>query len=179
MCLKGRRGELTWRVGCSTFAVMLGKDHDVELGRPAIGGGALRTRRKAKSKKRTMLWFDPVMRPGIKSLHIAFYVCLLVLVGCDVHTNTQKALSALRWNDLRHLLLSMDMYRSNYGALPPDLSTLYRSDADLTNIPNVGWRYSAAGIVIADGSRWLIATPDPNNTNKLIVGRLPVEVDSR
>lgn len=104
---------------------------------------------------------------------------LALLVGCGVETNQARALQAKHNAAIRRLLVSLEIYKGQKGTLPKSLEELRKDDVQIRDIAISEYTYNPNGIVAADDSIWLLAIPNPLQTNQLIVGRLPVEVATR
>jgi hypothetical protein len=102
-----------------------------------------------------------------------------LLWGCGVETNRDRALHAKRSAEVRRLLVAMELYAGRNGGLPTTLEALCKSDIQVRDIGIARYIYSPNGIVVADGSRWLVAVSDPLHTNQIIVGKLPVDIAVR
>jgi hypothetical protein len=110
----------------------------------------------------------------------SFVVSLVIFSGCDdVQTDRKQGLFAKHHAEMRRLLVALELFRSKNGALPPSLEELQKSDADVRDISVRAYKYSPDGILVDDGTRWLITLPDPKDNTKLMVGRLPVDVAVR
>jgi hypothetical protein len=109
----------------------------------------------------------------------AFVASLVFITGCGGETNQQRALSAKHNAEMRRLLVALEMFRAKSGQLPPTLEELQKSDSDVRDINIEGYKYSSEGILVADGTQWLLTLPDPKDNTQLLVGRLPVEVAVR
>lgn len=82
--------------------------------------------------------------------------------------------------EISALLNQMERYKLERGALPPNLEELKKFDIiDFKDIPITDFDYEPGGIIVKDGSRWLLAIPDVDDTNKVLVGKLPVEMSIR
>lgn len=103
----------------------------------------------------------------------------LLVFGCGVETNQARALQAKHNAAIRRLLVSIEIYKSQNGTLPTTLEELRKGDAQIGDIAISDYTYRTNGIAAADGSIWLLAVPNPLQTNAIIVGRLPVEVATR
>jgi len=104
---------------------------------------------------------------------------LLLFFGCDVETNSARALHAKHNAAIRRLLVSLEIYKSQNGTLPTTLEELSKDDPQIHDITISDYTYRSKGIPVADGSLWLVTVKDPLETNQLIVGRLPVEVATK
>ena len=91
-------------------------------------------------------------------------------------SNQQRALHAKHNTAMRRLLVSLELYKEQNGVLAPTLEELRKSDTRIQDIAVSEYTYAMDGIVAGDGSRWLLAVSDPLGANKIIVGRLPVEI---
>jgi hypothetical protein len=109
----------------------------------------------------------------------AFVTSLVFITSCDVETNQQRALFAKNNAEMRRLLVALEMFQTKTGHLPPSLEDLQKSDNTVRDITIEGYKYSPEGILVADGTRWLLTLPDPKDSTHLLVGRLPVEVTVR
>lgn len=105
-----------------------------------------------------------------------FASVLILLTGCDIHTSKPQALHAKRNSEMRRLLVALEMFRDKSGGLPASLDALQKNDIAVQDINIQSYEYRSEGVTVADGTRWLLTTPDPKDSAKLIVGRLPVEV---
>ena len=112
----------------------------------------------------------------VLALAIAMVVLALQLTGCDVHTDKQQALYVKARTETRVLLVNMEAYKEKNGHLPTSLSELAIREPALTGMNLAAYTYRSSGIPFADGSLWLLLTPDPKHDGQLIVGRLPIEV---
>ncbi len=101
---------------------------------------------------------------------------LIAVTGCDVDTAGPHAYYAKARTDTQVLLVSMEAYKEKNGHLPASLSELADSDPALARINLAEYTYGSNGIAVADGSSWLLSTPDPMHHARVIVGRLPIEV---
>jgi hypothetical protein len=102
--------------------------------------------------------------------------------SCYVETNRERSLAISRNAGIKTLLLAMDRYRSRSGRLPSSLEELRKSRTDVPEVDRMvltHYSYHPDGFVVGDGTRWLVSTPDPYNKGHLIVGKLPIEVDSK
>jgi hypothetical protein len=116
------------------------------------------------------------MRPSVFLRMAGSALAFLVLFGCHVETNRERALYAKHNAAIRRLLVALDLHKNQKGALPSSLEELSKSDAEIRDIAIAEYVYSPEGIIVADGSRWLVAVSDPVHRNQLIVGTLPVKV---
>jgi len=104
---------------------------------------------------------------------------LLLAFGCGIETNKNRALRAKHNVAIKRLLFSIETYKSQNSTLPTSLEELRRGDVQIGDIAISDYTYRTNGIVTADGSLWLLAVPNPLQTNQFIVGRLPFEVATR
>jgi hypothetical protein len=114
-------------------------------------------------------------------IHCLFTTSIIVFLlifstGCDVHISKVPALRAKDRVEIKQLLLALEAYRDRNGVLPSTLEELWKKDPALQDINIKDFSYSSNGLAVADGTRWLIAIPDPKDKAEVIVGRLPVEV---
>lgn len=112
-------------------------------------------------------------------LMTTIFAASLLFSGCGVETNKRRALHAKHNAEMRRLLVALEIFRDNSGKLPTSLGELQKSDDTIRNIGIQAYGYSAEGIVVADGTRWLLTLPDPENSTQMLVGRLPVEIAVR
>jgi len=106
-------------------------------------------------------------------------VILCSLAGCDIETNHQRATVAKEKTVLRRLLVSLELFRQKNGSLPDTLEVLGKNDAQIRDINPSAYTFSPTGIVVGDGSTWLIAATNILKDSNVTVGRLPVEVARR
>ena len=114
-------------------------------------------------------------------IHCLFTTSIIVFLlifstGSDVHISKVPALRAKDRVEIKQLLLALEAYRDSNGVLPSTLEELWKKDPALQDINIKDFSYSSNGLAVADGTRWLIAIPDPKDKAEVIVGRLPVEV---
>jgi hypothetical protein len=100
------------------------------------------------------------------------------IAGCDMHSDKRQANYVKALTESRVLLTALQIYREKNGQLPASLNELAASDPQVAQVDLSVYAYSSNGIAVADGSLWLISTPDPKLAGQLIVGRLPVKVTS-
>jgi hypothetical protein len=112
---------------------------------------------------------------SVAAVAVSLLVWLLVS-GCDVETNQNRALYAKHNASIRRLLVSLELYKSQKGTLPASLQDLRAYDVQIRDISISEYTYSPSGIIVADHSRWLLAVSSPLHTNEVIVGKLPIEV---
>ena len=98
------------------------------------------------------------------------------ITGCDLHTDKQQALHGKALTQTRILLVNMQAYKEKNGHLPTSLSELADSEPALARMNLAAYTYRTGGIPVADGSLWLLLTPDSKHYGRVIVGRLPIEV---
>lgn len=106
-------------------------------------------------------------------------IALMLFFGCGVETNRARALEAKYNSSARRLLVSLQFYKNAHGVLPATLEELRENDKEIRDINIAYFNYKTNGITVADGSRWLLAVPNPCHTNQVIVGRLPLEVATK
>jgi hypothetical protein len=112
---------------------------------------------------------------------VALLYLSLSVMGCScyVETNKDRSLAAMRVAEIKLLLVAVEQYIDTSGKRPSSLTELQASRSDIENITLTDYSYYPDGLVVADGTRWLISAPDPMKKGSLIVGTLPIEVDSK
>jgi len=103
----------------------------------------------------------------------------LLVSGCDVETNQNRALYAKHNASIRRMLVSLELYKSQKGTLPSSLQDLRDYDVQIHDISISEYTYNPSGIIVGDHSRWLLAVSNPVHSNEVIVGRLPIEVATK
>lgn len=127
-----------------------------------------------------MAWLKAQPNKSVNRFHLIlatiFLGSLALFTGCDVHTSKPHALHARDRVEIKQLLLALEAYKEKNGALPSTLEELQKNDPALRDINTKDFSYSSDGLAVADGTRWLVAIPDPKDNTQWIVGRLPIEV---
>ncbi len=74
-----------------------------------------------------------------------------------MHLDKQRALRTKHNTEMRQLLGSIELYKQQHGTLPPSLEELKKVDTHIKDISITDYVYETSGIVVKDGSRWLLA----------------------
>ena len=117
--------------------------------------------------------------------NIIFATCILFVTsglgGCYgvLVTDKSQAIAMQRVHELKQLLNGLEEFNAENGRMPSALNELRNTNPAMRTIDFSLFSYYPDGLQMADGTSWLLSTPDPLEDGRFIVAGLPSVVERR